>query len=116
VFNLPQLFKATSYLPAKLSSLFLPRSAQYLFLLAIHNILITHPTSLGSWHTMKWILKSAGREQIASKTRSVKKPSPSCTERASDAKRPKNNATARRFAIAALGSALRAFGLALLAS
>jgi hypothetical protein len=65
---------------------------------------------------MKWILKSAGREQIASKISNVKKPSLSCTEPASDAKRPKNNATARRFAVAAVGSALRAFGLALLAS
>jgi hypothetical protein len=68
---------------------------------------------LGSWHTMKRILESAGREQTASKTSYVKKASPGGTERAPDAETPGNGATARRFAIAAVDAAVSAFGLAL---
>jgi hypothetical protein len=69
--------------------------------------------NLGSWGTMKWILKSARREQMASKTSDAKKPSSSDMACASHAETPGNNATAGRFAIAAVDSALRAFGLAL---
>lgn len=62
---------------------------------------------------MKRILKSAGREQTASKTSDVKKASTDGTERASDAETPGNDATTKRFAIAAVDSAVSAFGLAL---
>jgi hypothetical protein len=68
---------------------------------------------LGSWHIMKRILESAGRERTAKKTSAAKKTSPDGTERAPDAETPGNNATARRFAIAAVDSAVSAFDLAL---
>ena len=88
-------------------------STQDLFLLTICNILIRQLMRLGSWHTMKRILESAGREQTAPKTSDAKKASPDGTERASDAETPGNNATTRKFAIAAVDSAVSAFGLAL---
>lgn len=113
VLSLPQLFKAISYLSAKLSRLPGPYSTQDLFLLTIRNILIRQLMRLGSWHTMKRILESARREQTASKTSDAKKASPDGTERAPSAETPRNNATTKRFAIAAVDSAVSAFGLAL---
>jgi hypothetical protein len=111
--SLPQLSKAISYLPVKLRRLSESCSTQNIFLLTIRNILVRQLMRLGSWHTMKRILESVRREQTASKTSYAKKASPGSTERAPDAETPGNDATARMFAIAAVDSAVSAFGLAL---